>query len=303
MRALPLRSLFVLALSLAPFAGCSSAPVEPAPDAGPVLAEAEALLAAGNYEASRELLESRDRASFPKRLQDRYDLTLARAFAGLGSAWESYLTLRDFADRYPHSELRDEVIALEYEIGRALIRSDQGFLFFWSDKRGGRTVLEHLVTRYPANAHLADALRLLGDLAFEEGDFELAQERFRDLLRKQPESEWVPYARFRFAMSLVTSLQGPEYDLDRMEHATNELRHFLEDPPENPEFVREATEALAKIVRWQAERHILIADFYATVGNEYGRRTHLAIAASPKFEGTPANAEAKALLGAAGTRQ
>lgn len=275
---------------------CKGGPPPISPDAEPTIVEAEALLASGDHGAAVALLRNRDKATFPKRLQDRYELTLARGQSASGDHWTAFETIRDFADRHPHSELRRAVVDLEFDIGRTLVRSDRGFLFFWSDRRAGRTVLEHLVTRYPDNAHLADALRLLGDLAFAAGDHPLAQERFRDLVRRQPESEWVPYARYRFAMSIVAALRGPDYDLDQMELATRELRDFLRDPPENPEFVAAANAALAQMREWRAERHLRIAGFYATVGNAPGRRHHLLLASTAEFDATAAAALAKAQL-------
>lgn len=265
------------------------------PNAVELVEEADGLRNAGDWAAARDLLATHDRRSFPKRIQDRYDLILGGAHHALGDHWAAFETIRDFADRTPHSELRGQIIHLEYEVGRRLILSDAGFLFFWSDRRAGRTVLEHLITRYPDNAHLADALRLLGEAAFADGNYLLAQERFRDLLRRRPESEWAPLARFRFAMSIFARLQGPDYDLDEMQRASRELEDFLADPPENPGFVAEAREALTTLREWQAERHLSIASFYRRIGNDPGYHSHLRKAAEG-FRDTPAGTRAADLL-------
>jgi len=283
-------------LLLPVLAACASTPVPIAKDAEPVLKEAEGLLAAGNAVAARNLLQSRSEATFPAGSRDRYELTLATALMQLNATWDAFLAIREFADHNPHSELRTAVIKLEWEIGRTLSRSDHGFLFFWSDRRGGRTCLEHLITRYPDNPYLADALKTLGDMAFDDGSYELAIERYRDLIRRRQESEWGPYARFRYAMSIVASLQGPEYDLDQMQHATKELRAFLANPPENIEFNSAADAALQRLLRWQSERQLLVADFYRTIHNRTGYLHHLRLAAADEFAGTPANALSRARL-------
>lgn len=258
-----------------------------------MLTEAERLVATGDHAAARDLLLAHPGSQLPKSLQPRHEVALARADLGLGEAWDTFLVLRDFADRYPHSELREQVVDLLFQAGSQLAASDAGFLFFWSARRGGVACLQHLITRYPESQHLADALRILGEIAFADGDFTLAQDRFRELLVRRPESEWVPLARFRFAMSIVASLHGPDYDLDQMRHATHELRDFMANPPENPEFMRQAQAALARLLEWQAERYLRVATFYADIGNRPGELDNLRKAAAPEFAATAAAATAR----------
>jgi outer membrane protein assembly factor BamD (BamD/ComL family) len=286
-------------LVLALLGACAGTPTV-TQDPETVLAEAERRLVADDYAGADELLASLDVDSLSKPLRPRHALALARARAGLGELWDAFEAIRRFADDHPHSELRDQVVDLQYRIGSTLARSDRGFLFFWSDRNGGRTCLEHLITRYPETTHLADALRILGELAFEDGDMEDAKNRYRELMRQRPESEWVPLARFRYAMCIVASLRGPEYDLDQMQHATKELNDFLANPPENPEFLREATDARDRLLRWQAERHVLVADFYARIGNRAGEVEHLRKAVAPEFAATDASAAARKRLQAFG---
>lgn len=277
---------------------CASAPEPPANPQG-LLDEATALMAAGEPGAALGLLQAYDVRTFSKRLQPDYQLLLARAHLANGDPWQAYETIKNFADQHPHSEKRRAVIEVEFEAGRRLSQSNQGFLFFWSDQAGARTVLEHLITRYPesVNQYLADALRILGEMAYAEGRYELAQERFRDLLRSRPESEWVALARFRYAMSIFRRLQGPEYDFEQMQNASRELEVFLQQPPENPGFVGTARNALATLKQWQAERHVLVAAFYRRVGNKAGERMHLQQAVKD-FPETEGGIRAKELLAA-----
>lgn len=284
MRALPFLCLL---------AACASGPPPIAEDAEPVLAEAEAMLAAGNHGSARELLEDRDIETFPRRIQDRYELTLGRARFGEQDLWDAFEAIRDFADRHPHSELRPQVEALEYEIGSVLAASDGGFWIFWSDRRAGRTVLEHLITRYPDTQRLDDALRILGEMAFADGNWQLAQERFRDLIQRRPDSSWAALAGYRFAMSIVNSVRGPEYDLDQLQLATRELQVFLDSKPENVGFVAEATAAQDTLRRWQAERHLLVAKFYDRIGNAAGRLRALEHAAEDQFRDTAHGQQAR----------
>jgi outer membrane protein assembly factor BamD (BamD/ComL family) len=291
------RALLTLLPLLA--AGCATVAV-PLADAERALATAEAQVQGEQWDDALAALEPLALEACPKRLRDRRDVAQARALVGNGEAWEAYLVLERFPDDHPHSDLRPTVVAMLWDIGSALSASDRGFLFFWSDRRAGRTVLEHLVTRHPDTTRLADALRILGDMAFVDENYELAQARFRDLMLNRPESEWFVYAQYRFAMSIVASLQGSEYDLDRMNHATRELRDFLAGRPENPAIVAEAEAALAQVQEWQVERHLQIAAFYERVGNPVGRRHHIEIAAGSEFASTAGHAAAVEALEALG---
>jgi outer membrane protein assembly factor BamD (BamD/ComL family) len=223
----------------------------------------------------------------PKRLRDQRDLIAAQALFGLGQPWEAFLELEEFSMLYPHSDLRSQAVDIIWNAGKMLVESDGGFLFFWSDKRAGRVVLEHLVTRHPDTQRLADALRILGDMAFDNANYELAQERYRDIIYSRPDSDWRFYAQFRLAMSLVASLRGADYDLSRMELAVGHLREFLNSKPESPKMVEAATQALMMVKQWQIQRHLDIADFYQTLKNTEGQRYHLQLATRPAFDQVP----------------
>lgn len=273
-------------------AACAGAPTA-APEGERLLAEAEQALADGDVQAAKDLLLDREEDDFPPAQQARFATLAARTQLMLGDPWEAFVLLRDFADRHPHSELRPMAIALEFEAGQRLAQSDRGFWVFWSDKRGARTCLEHLTTRYPNCEQFASAMRILGELALEQLDYGLAEERFRELLRRYPESEWAPLARFRFAMCIFRSLRGPDYDLDRMESAARELAVYLDSMPENPAFLEEAQRSFETLRQWRAERHWRIAAFYRRVDNVPGEIEHLHMANAQEFAATEAAARAQ----------
>ena len=258
---------------------------EPLPTAPQVVTAAEQQVQSEQFDAAVTTLASIADQQCPKRLRDRRDLLLAQAQLGRGNPWQAFLTLEEFSILYPHSDLRGQAVDVIWNAGKTLIDSDGGFLFFWSDKRAGRTVLEHLITRHPDTQRLADALRILGDMAFDDGDYELAQERYKDIIFSRPESDWRFYAQFRLAMSLVASLRGPDYDLNRMELAAGHLREFLNSNPEGPQMVAETARALQRVKGWQVERHLSVADYYHTLHSIEGERYHLRMAASEQFAG------------------
>jgi len=265
---------------------CTTAPVI-LPAAPQLITTAEQQLAVQEFDEAIDALEPIAELQCPKRLRDRRDLIIAKAEFGRGNPWEAFLTLEDFSSLYPHSDLRGEAVDVIWNAGKLLVESDGGFLFFWSDERAGRAVLEHLITHHPDTQRLADALRILGDLAFQDHDYELAQLRYRDIIHSRPDSDWRFYAQFRYAMSIVASLHGPDYDLNRMEQAVGELRAFLGTKPENPKMLAQSNEALQLVMAWQVQRHLDIADYYKTLKSDAGVRHHLRLAAREDFAGVP----------------
>jgi outer membrane protein assembly factor BamD (BamD/ComL family) len=205
--------------------------------------------------------------------------------------FEAFEALQDLPSAYPLSELRPIVMRMLWDLAEALRRRDDGFLFFWSDRTGARTVLEHLTTNYPDSPRVGDALKILGDLAYEDGEFELAQQRYGDLMLNHPD-EWVAYARFRYGMSIVGCLEGAEYDLVRIEEADRELSGFLAGRFENPDMNQAAEATVAMLRNWQITHELGVASFYARIANAPGELHHLERAADARFAATDRHAEA-----------
>ena len=284
----PFRSL--LLLSLAALASCTTTTL-PSYVAEPIVADAEARVAAADHAGALEVLDEVEGDACPKRLRDRRDLALARARFATGELFEAFEALEDFAAEYPLSELRPIVMTMVWDIAVALLARDDSFLFFWSDRVGARTSLEHLSTNYPDSPRVGDALKILGDLAYEDGDFDLAQQRYGDLMLNHPD-EWVAYARFRYGMSIVGCLEGAEYDQVRTSEAERELAGFLAGGYENLEMNLIAEETVAMLQDWQLEHELGIAAFYARIANAPGELLHLDRAAEDRFNRTKRHAEA-----------
>jgi outer membrane protein assembly factor BamD (BamD/ComL family) len=297
----PLRPLpLPLALSLAALASCATATLT-FNEAEPIVADAEARIAAADHDGALDVLDEVEGDACPRRLRDRRDVALARARFAVGELFEAYEALQDFAADYPLSELRPIAMTMMWDVATALLARDDGFLFFWSDRTGARTVLEHLTTNFPDSTRVGDALKILGDLAYEDGDFDLAQQRYGDLMLNHPD-EWVAYARFRYGMSIVGCLEGAEYDQIRTSEAERELAGFLAGGYENPEMNTIAAETVAMLLEWQIEHELGIAGFYARIANAPGELLHLERAAEDRFARTSRHAEAVQRRDAARTR-
>ena len=284
------------ALGLLLVSGACATTENPTPIAAQLLATAEEQAAAGAAEEALASIEPLAGDQCPERMRDRRDLVKATAEVGREEYWDAFLILERFSDDYPLSDLRPQVMDLLWSISAALLERDTSFWVFWSDRAGARAVLEHLITRHPDTQRLADALRILGDMAFDSQDFEMAQARYREIILERPDSDWRFYANFRFAMSIAAGLRGPEYDLDGMKIAATELRTFLRSAPENPTMVREAEAALAQVLEWQIQRHLKVIAYYRTLGNLEGQLHHARLATRDELSGSPGYDEAAALL-------
>lgn len=277
---------------MAALAGVASACASTPPNPTTALASAEAALGRGENAEALALLESVDEDDYAEEDLERYLVRKAEALARTGYLWDAFEIIRDFSEKHAFSPFDADVQDLEFEIGAELIQSDGGFLFFTSDKKDGQIVLEHFVLRYSKHPSDPDALRLLGEKAYAEGDYLLAGERFRELAVTHENSEWFELARFRIAMSSFKSLVGPRYDLRSMLRANNELRDFLARRVENPEFREEATASLKTVREWLGRKQVLISAFYLRINNSVGYRFHMRKAAAD-YPDTEAGAEAK----------
>ena len=216
------------------FVGCNTPPV-PVPEAPQQALElAETYLGRDEPSAAIAILDSIDEDRMTNDDRAQSDTIRIRALYTREDYWAAFRVARSFVEQQRFSELAKTIEEFEFLTGKALILDDD------SD---GETVLMHFVERFPASRHASEAYKLLGDYAFADEEFEIAELRFADLLRDHPTSEWAAYARYRLAITSFRRVRGPEYDMQQMEFARNELRDYLELNPERPEFRRDARRA------------------------------------------------------------
>lgn len=279
-------------------ASCASTPPR---DALAVLAESEAYVARGEFAAADQLLSAASEASYTGDDLERYKLARCRALFGVGASWRAFTLLRNYVDDHPLSSNVNAIDELTFAIGKTLILGTWRFWIFSSDQDDGVAVLEHYVRRFPKSERAAEAYLLLGQAAFDRGKWDVAQQHFQQITVYHDRSAWLSKAMYLYAISGFRALNGPAYDLDRLDTTRRELESFVAGETENLAFKADAEAALAQTRIWLAAKHLAIADFYDTVGNPPGRRYHLELAAN-RFPDTEAGAAAAALLAAAGAR-
>ncbi len=257
------------------FCACSSPPPKVSGGIMAQLDQAENLLSQGDARGAEVVLNRVNPQELEGPALERHELLLAISLHALDESWDAYKLIEDFPDRHFLSDYQPRVEELTYLIGEKLIQSDRSWWIFGSDKDDGMRVLATFTSRYPTNSHVADALKLLGEAAFQDREYEMSLERYKELRANHPRSEWAPLASFRLAITAFKMLEGPAYDQKQMEQTSQELSDYLSLDPERPEFRQEAEQALITVTSWLAERELINADFYKRIGNEYGENYHL----------------------------
>lgn len=275
-RVLALWSIVLAAL----LTGCQTLPPETPTDLDDRVVFAAELLEQGQIDAAYAVLRSVDGELLSEDSAVRYSIASARAFAAKGRLRTAFCRfLDDFPRRFRFRPEIEAAAALHESLCEALLERDGSFWwacdFFTGDKGFAQERLLRFLERYPGHARGANVLRLLGELHEEATEWPLARFRYEELLQEYPDSEWVPYAQFRLAISSFEQVEGVCYDEGQMRIARRELQTYLNLQPELPQAVREASEALAQVETWLAQRWLQNAEFYRTIENDYGERRQL----------------------------
>jgi outer membrane protein assembly factor BamD (BamD/ComL family) len=133
---------------------------------------------------------------------------------------------------------------------------------------------------YPRSRYALDALRILGEAAYLERDYDEAIRRFQELRkrvssREESEQLWIDLAGHRIAMAYFRKTQGPDYDEAGLKRAKAELAGYLETGSSNQDFVDEARASLATVLDWIEEKRLRNARYYLTIDQARGARLSL----------------------------
>lgn len=277
--------------------GCAA--TDPNRDVLGILERAEQNLQAGQADAAEEWLDQVEQADFRDEPLERFILAQARIHQLRKEWWDGFMVLRRFLDaqEFRFNKLEPDMRKLIFALGESLLLSDGGFLFFTSDAEDGIAVFEYFYVRFPEDRErMPEVLYRLGEQAYERRQWGRAIERYRALIEgfSAPRHEWIDKADYRLAMCHRHRVRGWQFDFKVLREAYSQLRGYLATNPRNPDFVREAEQALAEVTDFLAERELQTAAFYARIDKPEGRRLHLHKAV--QYAGTPQAREAARLL-------
>lgn len=226
----------------------------------------------------------------PLSLEDKahwYLLAGTATYKG-GDSWDAFDLILDFIREHRFLPKIPALADLTYDIGETLAASDDSFWPFYSARQEAKGVLREFVSLYATRPQMPDALYRLAELAYEDGQYELARRRYTQIIQgRYGRSVWNTKAAFRVAMCYFLQLEGPEYDLQGMNQAKAELTDFLKNEIENPGFRKQAQVALRTVRSWLAEKQVGIAEFYRILNNPEGEHQHLLLAVT-QYPLTPA---------------
>ncbi len=197
--------------------------------------------------------------------QQRYLIDLSTAHFMLQEYWEAFVTLKNFPRDFPSSNYLAKAEELEFNAGSRIAERGRNILGIWRDLDDTVAILEHFLLFYPTSNFIPDALRILGEAAWLDKDYDEVISRFSELLEKDPRGIWKELATYRIAMANFYKLTGPDYDLEALEAARRELVSFLKTNIHNPKYLENARKALAVTLNWIDQKNIKIADFYIRV--------------------------------------
>ena len=170
----------------------------------------------------------------------------------------------------------------------------RAFGFIPNRNRGMRT-LENLALWAPRHPLAPECLAWTGNYNFEEGNYSDATHSYREILAGYGDSEWTDLATFRIGLCSYRRVEGPWTDARLITMARDQFIRYLESFKQG-RYRTEAEEMVSTLDAMEAEREKMLGNFYATIGNDFGARMHLARAAA--FQDTPAAEVAAAQMAA-----
>ncbi|MCD6364775.1 MAG: outer membrane protein assembly factor BamD [Planctomycetes bacterium] len=195
-------------------------------------------------------------------------LLASQAQMARGRYMKAYKWCEKLLDRYAAGEYFARTIEREFEIATAFLGGRKqvvwGFLHF-SAKVEALKMLERIAEYAPASATAEEALLLIADYHFEDGNYVRAVEAYDHYLEKFPHSRRGAYATFRSAEAVLAQYRGSAYEDLSLARADWRFRNFVKLYPDRRD---EAQPYLDKIVAMQAEKDYSVGRFYERLGRD-----------------------------------
>ncbi len=223
--------------------------------------------------ASADDLEELFEEDVPKRVRVTAGVVAARRLLEDNEPLEAYSMIRRVDEEFTSHHERAAAGDILAEAGFSLAESTEKHLLFFSVRARAPEVLEYLVLNYPSNRNGEQAYLTLAELYEDDREYELALERYEDLLLYYRDSAYGAYAEARIPELRLRLIVGPEYDRAQIERAELELLNWLERHSDN-ELTSYVLETLAESRRLKMDSDLSIAAFYRRVDNRFGARLH-----------------------------
>jgi hypothetical protein len=167
----------------------------------------------------------------PRQLAISAAVRAARLWLEADKPYKAYKLLAKIDKKYPpagtHHELR-EAGSILAEAGLKQIADKSSFLGFFRADEDGAEILEYLVETYPTEPRCDEAYARLAEYYIGDKRWDIAQEKYEDLLVWHPDSPLAPEAEAQIPRMRLRGLKHPQYDRAELDTARRELESWLE---------------------------------------------------------------------------
>ena len=231
-----------------------------------------------------DLLEAIMGVDVPRQLAVEAGLRSAQLLFLAGKRMAAYRLIKRMDSKFPQHHERNAAGELLGEIGFNLAEDEGSYGLIFKYRNLASEVLEYLVMNYPSHPGGDQTLWVLGTLYQEQKELDLAIEKNQDLLLWFPTSSLAPRAQARIPHLRLLIHGDPKYDRSTLVQAQRELQDWLGEYS-NHESGSVVRSDLVDATRRLAESDLILAQFYATLGNAEGVQLHARRALTEAREG------------------
>ena len=177
-------------------------------------------------------------------------------------AFKEYQTV---IDKYPFSNLAEEVVKHQYDIGEELLEGRSKKNKFVQAVMGTNynviDVFRAVIKNAPYGQWAAPSQYKIGLYLMENGLFDEARDEFEKVINDYPASEWVKAAKYQIAAADSKRSTSAQYDQKITQSAVKEFKDFVEVYPD-AELTDEAKGQIQGLREKEAHNHFVVAEFY-----------------------------------------
>ncbi len=208
----------------------------------------------------------------PQQLSVNAGVRAARLYLDTDRPYKSYRLLKKLETQYPRHHGRAEAGAILLEAGLKLADDPSGW-WLWQARDDGVEVLEYLVLNYPSERRCDLAFRKLALCYAEDRKYELAIQRYEELVLSHIDSPLVVEAQAGIPHLRLLALESPEYDRKELLRARKELEAWIATQS-GAEFEPQVKLDYADCLQRLVESDLGIARFYERIDRGWGARFH-----------------------------
>jgi hypothetical protein len=209
----------------------------------------------------------------PSQIAVHAGITAARQLLSSGRPKKAYKLLVSLETKFPTHTAGRQAGEICVEAGLRMAGEPKRFLGFFTLRDEGLEALEWVVVTYPSEPRCDEAYFELAERYADDNEFELAVQRYEELISYHYKSPLSVEAQARVPRMRLAGLESPEYDRRQLQDARRELEAWLENRTGSPgeeQVRRDYGDCLRRLVLSDQG----IARFYTRIGKPFGALLH-----------------------------